>query len=140
PGNPPFRCIRPTGLLNPRLDQSDLRFSPHQLCHAHQRRVVRQPCVIVKEEQELAVDVRDSGITACRDSEVLRQSQFLDLVRYAFRLPTVSDTDDVEIDALLRQQRLESSVEVVQSLALAENDNAECVTSIVFELLGEDPR
>ncbi len=103
-GNPPFRRIRPTWLLDPRLDQSDLRFSPHQLCHAHQRRVVRQPCVIVKEEQELAVDVRNSGIAAGRDSEVLRQPELLDLVRYAFRLPAVADADDVEVDALLRQQ------------------------------------
>ena len=139
PGNPTFRRIRPTRLLNPRLNQSDARFCTHQLCHAHQRRVVGKPSVIIEEEEELAVDVGDARIATSRDSEILRQPQLLDLVRNAFRLPAIPHADDVEVDALLRQQRFEPTIEVVQSLALAENNDTERVASIVFETLGEDP-
>ena len=138
-GNPPFRCIRPTGLFDARLDQPDLRFRPHQLCHPHQGSVIGKPGVVVEEEQEFSVDVGNTCIPASGDTEVLRQPELLDLVRDAFRLPAIADTDDVEVDAFLCQQGLESAIEVFKSFALAEDDDPEGIAPIVFEALKETP-
>src|SRR5699024_2935036 len=123
--NPSLGRLRTPGLFDPGLDQTDPRFGAHQLRHPHERRVVGQPGVVVEKEQELTVDVRDAGIAPSRDPEILWKSQRLDLLWDAFRFPAVADTDDVEFDSLLRQKRFESAVEFVQSLALAQHDDAE---------------
>jgi hypothetical protein len=68
PWDPPFGRVWATGFFNSWLDQTDLGFGSHQLRHAHKRRVVGQPRVIIEEEQELTGDMRDPSVAPCRES------------------------------------------------------------------------
>jgi len=114
-----------SGVDDPGLDQPDRRVVAQPSGAGGQEGRVEQPRVVVEEEQELALHVRDAGVAAGRDAEVLGQVEGSETGGEARGLPPVPDHDDVEVDILLRQQRVEAAAQLVRPRSHGEDDHAE---------------
>ena len=93
------------------------------LGHREEEAGVRQARIIVEEEQQFAGDEGYPGIAARRDTEVLREAKGPDSVGDTDWLPPVADHDDVEINALLGEERCDAGGEFGRSRTHREDDD-----------------
>jgi glycosyltransferase involved in cell wall biosynthesis len=89
-----------------------------------ERVVVGEEGVVVEEEQELSLDVGDTGIAPARHSQVLGNDHSADRAGKAIRLGAVAHDHDVEVDASLAEERVERAAEIVRPPALGQDDAA----------------
>jgi hypothetical protein len=81
--------------------------------------------------------VRDAGVAAGRDAQVLLEAHTPNSIRKPAGLPAVADHDDVGADILLSEERFESPVQILRSQTLREDDDAEskrCVAALGLSL------
>src|SRR5690606_20336250 len=77
--------------------------------------------------QELPAHVWHSVIPTGWDPQVLPERESLHLGRKTHWLPAIAHTHDVQVNALLRQERVDSAAQLIRPLPLGEDDDAETV-------------
>ena len=95
------------------------------LGHREEEAGVRQARIIVEEEQQFAGDEGYAGIAARWDTEVLHEAKGPDSVGDTDRLPAVADDDDVELDAILGEERCDAGGEFSGAPAHGEDNHRE---------------
>src|SRR4051795_3638978 len=81
--------------------------------------------VVVEEEEELAAHLRHPGVATGRNAAVYREPHTTDTGGQPGWLPRVAHHDDVHVDALLPQQRVERQPQHVRPPALGQDHTPE---------------
>src|SRR5699024_2290760 len=127
--DPSSRSVVPRWVDDSWLDEPDPWLCAHQLRHPHERRVIREPRIVIEEEEELSTHVWDTFVATGGNSDVLRERQRTHAVRETGGLPPVAYAQDVKVHSPLGQQRIEPTPEVIRALPLRQHHDSIPVTT-----------